>query len=126
MAHYTIGEVEQMTGVRPYILRYWEEVIPCFTPEKDWKGRRTYSQHDVDIVNRLKYLIYTKRYTIDGARKQIVQESAAAETNAQALQALREIRTQLGETILFIHKSREHITEYNNMLKDINETVQKH
>jgi len=105
MASYSIGEVEQLTGVKPYVLRYWEEVIPCFAPKKDIGGRRAYSQRDIDIILRLKYLIYEKRYTIDGARSQIIQETATADGNAAALQALHEIREELGSLYLMLKKS---------------------
>lgn len=107
MAQYSIGEVEQLTGIRPYVLRYWEEVIPCFSPRKDINGRRIYSARDIDTINRLKYLIYTKRYTIDGARSQIIQESAVAETQISAVQALHEIRGELGDLYLNIQKNKE-------------------
>lgn len=107
MAQYSIGEVEQLTGIRPYVLRYWEEVIPCFSPRKDINGRRIYSARDIDTINRLKYLIYTKRYTIDGARTQIIQESAVAETQISAVQALHEIRGELGDLYLNIQKNKE-------------------
>lgn len=105
MAAYSIGEVEQLTGIKPYVLRYWEEVIPCFAPKKDIGGRRSYSQRDVDIILRLKYLIYEKRYTIDGARSQIIQETATADGNAAALQALHDIREELGGLYLMLKKS---------------------
>jgi DNA-binding transcriptional MerR regulator len=107
MAKYSIGEVEQLTGVKPYVLRYWEEVIPCFTPQKDVNGRRIYTQREIDIIQRLKFLIYTQRYTIDGARKQIVQEMTTADANAAALEALHDIRSELGNLYLMLKKSGE-------------------
>ena len=55
---YSIGQVEKITGVKAHILRYWEEQIPSFKPKKDLGGRREYSARDVEIVMRLKYLIY--------------------------------------------------------------------
>ncbi len=105
MAAYSIGEVEQLTGIKPYVLRYWEEVIPCFCPQKDMYGRRVYSQRDVDIILRLKYLIYEKKFTIDGARSQIIQETAVNDANAAALQALHEIREDLSSLYLMLKKS---------------------
>ncbi|MCH5291082.1 MAG: MerR family transcriptional regulator [Treponema sp.] len=104
MAQYSIGEVEQLTGIKPYVLRYWEEVIPCFAPQKDISGRRIYTQREIDIIRRLKFLIYTKRYTIDGARSQIIQETALADSNANALQAIHEIRAELGSLYLMLKK----------------------
>lgn len=106
MAQYSIGEVEQLTGVRSYVLRYWEEVIPCFSPKKDISGRRVYSSRDLDTINRLKYLIYTKRYTIDGARKQIIQETSNRENEYQAIQAIHEIRKELGDLYLSLKNNK--------------------
>lgn len=119
MAAYSIGEVEQLTGVKPYVLRYWEEVIPCFAPKKDIGGRRVYTQREVDIILRLKYLVYEKRYTIDGARTQIIQEAAAADNHAEALQAIHELREQLSGIYLMVRKfnnnvpSQETVTQQN-------------
>ena len=107
MAQYSIGEVEQLTGIKPYVLRYWEEVIPCFSPRKDSGGRRIYSQHDLNMIKRLKYLIYTQRYTIDGARKQIILETEAQEAEAVTIQALHDIRSQLSELYLMLKHSGE-------------------
>ena len=54
MAQYSIGQIEKITGVKPHVLRYWEEVIPSFTPRKEMSGRRIYSQKDLEIILRLK------------------------------------------------------------------------
>ena len=57
---FSIGEVEELSGVKAHILRYWEEVIPGFAPQKDIGGRRTYTQRELEIIMRLKFLIYEK------------------------------------------------------------------
>ena len=49
---YTIGQIEELTGVKSHVLRYWEEVVPGFSPQKDLTGRRTYSQHDLELIYR--------------------------------------------------------------------------
>ena len=69
MAQYSIGQIEKISGVKSHVLRYWEEVIPSITPKKEMSGRRIYSQKDLEIILRLKYLIYTKKFTIEGAKK---------------------------------------------------------
>ena len=66
---YTIGQVEEITGVKQHVLRYWEEVIPGFAPKKDFGGRRLYTQKDLETVLRMKHLIYQKKFTIEGARE---------------------------------------------------------
>ena len=75
MALFSIGEVEKITGVKAHILRYWEEVVPSITPQKDIGGRRTYSIREVQIIMRLRYLIQKKKYSIEGARNQIIAET---------------------------------------------------
>ena len=75
MAQYSIGQVEKITGVKQHVLRYWEETVPGFAPRKDYSGRRIYSQRDVEIVLRLKYLIYVKKFTIEGAKNQIIEDA---------------------------------------------------
>ena len=54
---YSIGQIEEITGVKAHILRYWEEVVPSLAPEKDFGGRRIYSKRELDMIERLKYLI---------------------------------------------------------------------
>ena len=60
MANFSIGEVEDLTGIKSHILRYWEEVIPSLAPKKDIGGRRSYSARDLQTIFRLKYLIQEK------------------------------------------------------------------
>ena len=81
MAQYSIGQIEKISGVKSHVLRYWEEVIPSITPKKEMSGRRIYSQKDLEIILRLKYLIYTKKFTIEGAKNQIIQDAENIEKN---------------------------------------------
>ena len=55
MASFSIGEVEELTGIKSHVLRYWEEIIPSLSPQKDFSGRRIYSSRDLQIIFRLKY-----------------------------------------------------------------------
>lgn len=113
MARYSIGEIEKLTGIKPHVLRYWEEVIPSLTPQKGLGGRREYSQHDLDVIQRLKYLIFTKKFTIDGARRQLIHDSSGGEKKAAALQAISEIREELGEIYLALNKAKSGETQSN-------------
>ena len=92
---YTIGEIEELTGIKQNVLRYWETVIPGFAPRKDLGGRRVYTERDFEIILRLKHLIYERKFTIEGARNEILHEAQNYETNAEAMNAIREIRTEL-------------------------------
>ena len=92
---YTIGQVEDLTGVKPHILRYWEEVVPGFTPQKDLTGRRFYTEHEVELIFRLKYLINEKKFTAEGAGQQLLEEAQALEENADLIRQTRAELSQL-------------------------------
>lgn len=94
---YTIGQVEELTGVKTHILRYWEEVIPGFIPQKDISGRRIYTQQEVEVIFRLKYLINEKKFTLEGAGQQIIQEAGSHPEAAELIQKIRETRALLSE-----------------------------
>ncbi len=104
---YTIGEVEELSGIKQNILRYWETVIPGFAPRKDLGGRRVYTERDFEIVLRLKHLIYERKFTIEGARNEILHESQAYENNAEAMNTIRELRTELTKLYFEIKKGRK-------------------
>ncbi len=108
MAQYSIGQVEKITGVKSHVLRYWEEVVPSFSPRKDYSGRRVYSQRDVEIIMRLKYLIYTKKFTIEGARNQIIEDADRFQNNSETIMEVRKIRADLSEMFFEIQKFRNH------------------
>lgn len=94
---YTIGQVEELTGIKTHILRYWEEVIPGFIPQKDISGRRIYTQQEVEVIFRLKYLINEKKFTLEGAGQQIIQEAGSHPEAAELIQKIRETRALLSE-----------------------------
>jgi DNA-binding transcriptional MerR regulator len=68
---YSIGEMSNLLGVKPHVIRYWEEEIPFIAPRKDLTGRRVYTEREVQLLLRLKDLLYRDRYTIEGARERI-------------------------------------------------------
>lgn len=103
---YTIGEVEELSGVRANILRYWETVIPGFAPRKDLGGRRVYTERDFEIVLRLKHLIYEKKFTIEGARNEILHEAQAYETHTEVMSAIRALRSDLTELYMTVKKMK--------------------
>jgi len=69
--YYSIGEVCKLTGLKSYVLRYWETEFKELRPPKNRAGNRTYRKKDIDIILRIKELLYDKKYTIDGARNQL-------------------------------------------------------
>lgn len=103
---YTIGQIEDLTGVKAHVLRYWEEVVPGFTPRKDMSGRRLYSQREVDLILRLKYLITEKKFTAEGAGRQIIEEAQAVQDNADLINKIRECRQILTDLYVGLSDSK--------------------
>ena len=104
---YTIGEVEEVSGVKANVLRYWETVIPGFAPRKDLGGRRVYTERELDIVLRLKHLIYERKFTIEGARNEILHEAEKYEEKSDLMQEIQELRTELANLYLMIRKQKK-------------------
>lgn len=101
---YTIGEVEEITGVKSHVLRYWETVIPGFSPQKDTGGRRQYTQRELELIMRLKFLIQEKKFTIEGAKKQIISDADLITQNASTLKQIHDLRKDLTDLFMLIKK----------------------
>ena len=71
---FKIGEVCDITGIQAHVLRYWESEFPMLAPQKNRAGQRTYRKRDVEMVLRIKELLYEDQYTIAGAKKKLVSE----------------------------------------------------
>ena len=69
--YYRIGEVSRITGVKPYVLRYWESEFRWMAPQKSRSKQRLYRKRDIDMILLIKRLLYGQRYTIAGARKKL-------------------------------------------------------
>jgi len=68
---YRIGEVSRLTGLEPYVLRYWETEFPQIKPDKGNSKQRLYSKKDLDTILQIKHLLYKEGFTISGARKKL-------------------------------------------------------
>jgi DNA-binding transcriptional MerR regulator len=75
---FKIGEVCEITGVQAHVLRYWESEFPMLAPQKNRAGQRTYRKRDVEMVLRIKELLYEDQYTIAGAKKKLTSELRGA------------------------------------------------
>jgi DNA-binding transcriptional MerR regulator len=69
--YYRIGEVSRITGVKPYVLRYWESEFRWMAPQKSQSKQRLYRRRDIDMILLIKKLLYEQRFTIAGARKKL-------------------------------------------------------
>src|ERR1700704_5874428 len=75
--YFKIGEVSELLGVEAYVLRYWETEFPVLSPKKSGTGHRLYRRKDVELLLRIKHLLYDKRFTIEGARQTLHSEARA-------------------------------------------------
>ena len=81
---YRIGEVSRLTALKPFVLRYWETEFPMLEPVKSPSGHRLYRQEDVEMVLRIKRLLYDEGFTIAGARRHLREQNGDGE-NAGAV-----------------------------------------
>ena len=77
---YRIGDVSRLAALKPFVLRYWETEFPMLQPLKSSGGRRLYRQDDVDMVFRIKRLLYDEGFTIAGARRHLREQDGAADS----------------------------------------------
>lgn len=89
--YFRIGDVSDITGVPPYVLRYWESEFPALQPRKSGGGQRLYRKRDVLMILEIRKLLYQERYTVAGARRRLTErEERARRLELQAtLQRLR-------------------------------------
>jgi len=81
---YSIGEIARILRIKPHVIRYWEDEIPFIAPQKSKSGRRVYTNRELQLLARLKHLLYEKRYTIEGARERIWKETASSKVDLTA------------------------------------------
>jgi DNA-binding transcriptional MerR regulator len=84
--YFKIGEVSQLVGVEAYVLRYWESEFPGLSPRKSETGQRMFRRKDVELLLRIKHLLYDQKFTIEGARK-------ALQTGVKEVLPLRPVRS---------------------------------
>jgi DNA-binding transcriptional MerR regulator len=81
---YRIGEVSRLAEVKPFVLRYWETEFPMLEPVKSPSGHRMYRQEDVDMVLKIKRLLYDEGFTIAGARRHLREQNGTVGADAHA------------------------------------------
>ena len=101
---FSIGEVCQLTDLKPHVLRYWESQFRFLNPAKNRSGNRVYKAREVELIMLVKHLLYTEKFTIEGARQRLDQYRRSGELRGQAVGAarsemVREIRRDLDDVI---------------------------
>lgn len=102
---YKIGEVCRIADVQPYVLRYWETEFPALAPNKSCGGQRLYTQREIDIILRIKQLLYSEGFTIAGAKKKLESEPGGEPSPDALTRALREVRRELTEILRLLEKA---------------------
>ena len=105
--YFRIGEVAELVGVEPHVLRYWEREFRAIRPTKSARGQRVYSRRDVENLMRVRELLYREGFTIAGAKKKLqragVEPRAAGDLDPREAAKLREqLRTMRGEIEAFL------------------------
>lgn len=104
---YSIGEVCDLTDLKPHVLRYWESQFRFLSPAKNRSGNRVYQRREIELVLLVKHLLYTEKYTIDGARQKVDEHRKGGELRAAAraaltVQTLESMESELKDLIRFL------------------------
>src|SRR3954465_11726563 len=104
---YSIGEVCALTDLKPHVLRYWESQFRFLNPAKNRSGNRVYQRREVELILLVKHLLYTEKYTIEGARQKVDEQRKGGELRGAAraaltLQTLEALETDLKDLIRFL------------------------
>ena len=97
--YYSIGEVSQETGLEQHVLRYWETEFEGLSPQKNRAGRRVYTRDDIDFIEKLKYLLKERKFTIEGARNALERAEHGGENQEGFRKELLALRSFLKELI---------------------------
>jgi DNA-binding transcriptional MerR regulator len=108
--YFKIGEVAQIVGVPTYVLRYWETEFKVIKPQKSRTQQRVYRRRDVETLLKIKHLLYTKKFTIAGARQQLrtggeAVEMAPPSSRYLASQSLAALRETLDDLITWVENT---------------------
>ncbi len=93
--YYSIGEVADLFGVAPSVIRYWESEFPQFKPGKNSKGDRKFTQKDIAVLNHIHHLVKEKGFTIEGARRELENEKHEQRDKNEVIQKLKSIKSRL-------------------------------
>ena len=106
---FRIGEVGRITGVKPYVLRYWESEFKLLKPIKNKAGQRIYRRRDIETILEIKNLLYKKKYTIAGAKKQLTDELQARSGQQMEMgfvsSNLREVMGKIREELVALEQA---------------------
>ena len=113
--YYSIGEVSKMTGIKQYVLRYWETEFQILNPTKNRAGNRTYRMQDINTVKHIKSLLYEQKFTIKGAKQYLADQAKSDSKPGKVVslnsnvdkEYLLKLKTQLEEAVALIEKLKD-------------------
>jgi len=116
--YYSISKVSEITGLKQYVLRYWETEFSKLKPGKNRAGNRVYRSHDVDIIMQIKSLLYDRKFTIKGAQQHLKSPSEKSSqpienknilklSNIIDIQTLKDLKQGLNDLIKLIEQFKD-------------------
>ena len=116
--YYSISEVSEITGLKQYVLRYWETEFSQLKPNKNKAGNRIYRAHDIDIILGIKSLLYERKFTIKGAQQHLTEPAKKSNKAIQRkrilkisdsldIQTLKDLKHGLNELIMLIEQFKD-------------------
>jgi len=103
--YFTIGEVSDLCGVKPHVLRYWEQEFPQLKPVKRRGNRRYYQRHDVVLIRQIRSLLYVEGFTISGARNKL-EEDDPSQVQMDSKKVIKELITDLEHVLSILDDIR--------------------
>lgn len=117
--YFTIGEVSDLCGVKPHVLRYWEQEFTQLKPVKRRGNRRYYQHHEVLLIRKIRDLLYEQGFTISGARNRLDGAEDLAEVKVPAMPP-----TQVSAQIHPIKSQSTNVVDFAAFRKELNEVIQ--
>jgi DNA-binding transcriptional MerR regulator len=102
--YFSIGDVCELTDLRPHVLRYWESQFRFLNPAKNRSGNRVYRRREIELIMLVKHLLYTEKFTIDGARQKVEEQRRDGALRGEArsamnLQVLESLEAELTDVL---------------------------
>ena len=116
--YYSISEVSEITGLKQYVLRYWETEFSQLKPNKNKAGNRIYRSHDIDTILEIKSLLYDRKFTIKGAQQHLKEPAETSKISIERkrilkisdsldIQTLQDLKLGLNELIRLIKQFKD-------------------
>jgi len=119
---YKIGEISALAEIEPHVLRYWESEFPFLKPRKNKTGQRVYTRKDLELVLKIKNLLYKEKYTIAGVRKKF--GSSTLKKNSVSIETIQGVKKKLKEILETLNK--DVISHKSSVISDKNNGSQLH